>query len=145
MNRQKLLISNAVVLDKDKVLLVRRFEPELPTVCKWCLPGGKVKPAEDPSLTAEREVAEETGYHIKVVHKLPITVKSKWEYPKGDVITNVSAYLCLLIDRERYFKGAIDPKIIEVKWFKIKDIHSIETLEGTLEFIKSALEEIKKH
>ncbi len=47
------------------VLLVRRAQE--PWKGMWDVPGGFCNPGEHPSLTAEREVFEETGIRIRIV------------------------------------------------------------------------------
>src|SRR3954451_21478212 len=50
-----------VVLDQDKVLMMRRHRFILDRWV-WELPGGYLDPEEDPLLCAAREVEEETGW-----------------------------------------------------------------------------------
>ena len=49
----------AVVIDADRVLLVRRAKP--PLEGHWSLPGGAVEVGETLSSAIQREVFEETG------------------------------------------------------------------------------------
>lgn len=48
-----------VLLDGDRVLLVRRGRP--PAECLWSVPGGAVEPGETLAEAARRELQEETG------------------------------------------------------------------------------------
>jgi 8-oxo-dGTP pyrophosphatase MutT (NUDIX family) len=52
-----------VLLDEGgRLLLFDTHDPTMPEVGSWWeLPGGGMKPGEDPTTTAVREVAEETG------------------------------------------------------------------------------------
>ncbi|MEL7674963.1 MAG: NUDIX hydrolase [Chloroflexota bacterium] len=55
-----------IVLDPtgERVLLVEHlFHPQRP----WGLPGGWIARDEDPARTAEREIFEETGLHVRAV------------------------------------------------------------------------------
>lgn len=47
--------------DARKILLLREYRPFYGTYV-WKLPTGKIKPGEDPSATAQRELREETGF-----------------------------------------------------------------------------------
>jgi 8-oxo-dGTP diphosphatase len=55
----------AVVLDGDRVLLVRRGRE--PLRGEWSLPGGALELGETLTTGVRREVAEETGLHVKVL------------------------------------------------------------------------------
>jgi mutator protein MutT len=53
----------AVIIRKDKVLLVRRRQPEGDLI--WVFPGGSVEPGESEVEAVEREVREEVGLDVK--------------------------------------------------------------------------------
>jgi len=53
------LAALAVLVEDDRVLLVRRRNP--PDAGLWGYPGGRVEPGETVFAAAERELAEETG------------------------------------------------------------------------------------
>ena len=48
-------------LDDDRVVLVRQYR-HLQRSASWELPGGGVRPGEDPAVAAQRELREEGGY-----------------------------------------------------------------------------------
>lgn len=54
----------AVVIDGDRVLLVKRAHE--PRKGEWSLPGGAVEVGETLEHAVAREVAEETGLHVRV-------------------------------------------------------------------------------
>ena len=55
----------AVVLDEDRVLLVRRGQP--PGLGKWSLPGGLLDLGERLEDAVVREVEEESGLRVQVL------------------------------------------------------------------------------
>jgi 8-oxo-dGTP diphosphatase len=55
----------AVIVDRDRVLLVRRAQE--PLKGEWSLPGGVVELGESLEQALSREVLEETGLQIEVV------------------------------------------------------------------------------
>jgi 8-oxo-dGTP diphosphatase len=54
----------AVIVDGDRVLLVKRAQP--PLAGEWSLPGGAVEVGETLSAALQREVLEETGFLVEV-------------------------------------------------------------------------------
>jgi 8-oxo-dGTP pyrophosphatase MutT (NUDIX family) len=58
-------IPQAVVLQQQQVLLVKRDNPAL-----WELPGGGMLPGESPEQTVVREVWEESGIAVEIVQLL---------------------------------------------------------------------------
>ena len=61
-----------VALTPDgRIPIVRQYRPAMERFT-WELPAGMVDQGEDPSVTCERELLEETGYPSKAVHALGI-------------------------------------------------------------------------
>jgi 8-oxo-dGTP pyrophosphatase MutT (NUDIX family) len=80
---------SAVIFDasRTKVLLTRRTDNGL-----WCLPGGGMSPGENAAETCAREVFEETGLLVKIVHLVGIYSSPDWliEYPDGNRVQIVA-------------------------------------------------------
>jgi ADP-ribose pyrophosphatase YjhB (NUDIX family) len=70
------LDTRAVVLNEEKILLVREREDGL-----WTLPGGWVDVGESPSESVEREVKEESGYAVRAVRLLALWDRDKHPHP----------------------------------------------------------------
>jgi ADP-ribose pyrophosphatase YjhB (NUDIX family) len=66
----------AVVFRADELLLVRERR-----VGRWTLPGGWADAGDTPSLAAERETLEESGYRVRAEKVLAVLDKSRHEHP----------------------------------------------------------------
>lgn len=76
-----------------EVLLVHR-----PRYDDWTFPKGKTDPDEPLPLTAVREIAEETGYRVRLGHPLP-----EVGYRVRGGLKQVSYWVCRLVDDETTF------------------------------------------
>ncbi|MBM7775302.1 ADP-ribose pyrophosphatase YjhB (NUDIX family) [Actinokineospora baliensis] len=77
MNRSLRVAAYAVCVEAEKILLARWVGR---TEKKWTLPGGGIDHGEDPLDAVVREVAEETGYAVRVDALLGIhSVRRRFE------------------------------------------------------------------
>ncbi len=67
---RSLSVKTILLNDKGKFLLLRRSAASKNNAGRWELPGGKVDPKEDFETALCREVREETGLEIELVHPL---------------------------------------------------------------------------
>jgi 8-oxo-dGTP diphosphatase len=90
-----LRLAAAVVVDNDRVLVVRRSKTERFLPCVWGVPCGKVDSGESPAETALRELREETGLKGNVVRYLGTsTFSSIWRgQPTENVQSNFLVHL----------------------------------------------------
>jgi 8-oxo-dGTP pyrophosphatase MutT (NUDIX family) len=104
--------ATAVVLDGDRVLLVRRADTGA-----WTPVAGIVDPGEHPAATAVREAREEAGIAIEVEALVRVHVLQPIAYPNGDV----TQYLDLVF-RCRHVAGephVADEESVDVGWFAL--------------------------
>tara|TARA_Y100000310_G_C20697689_1_gene826906 strand:+ start:6017 stop:6448 length:432 start_codon:yes stop_codon:yes gene_type:complete len=66
------LAVKAFIVYKNKLLMIKRASDDVHKPNLWELPGGRLKPGEDPFLGLIREVREETGLYIKPI--LPMRI-----------------------------------------------------------------------
>jgi ADP-ribose pyrophosphatase YjhB (NUDIX family) len=66
----------AVVFRADELLLVRER-----SCGRWTFPGGWADAGDTPSLAAERETLEESGYRVRAEKVLAVLDKSRHEHP----------------------------------------------------------------
>src|SRR3954452_17500530 len=87
------LAAYAVCIDDGRVLLAHCASPT--GDMSWTLPGGKVEHAEDPYDAVVREVAEETGYIVKVTNLLGVDSRNRhvdWAGPEGGELHGVGVF-----------------------------------------------------
>jgi 8-oxo-dGTP diphosphatase len=65
----------------DQVLLLYRNRP--PNQGKWNGVGGRIEPGESPRAACLREIQEETGYSLSVVHFAGLLTWRGFEIPSG--------------------------------------------------------------
>lgn len=110
-----LLISRVVIIDTNKVLLVKH---EINNESGWVFPGGRVEEKETTVDAAIRECKEETGYDIEVKN---VCYLQEYE------ISFINYFLGKIIGGN--LKKGYDPDIEtdkqiikDVKWIKITDL-----------------------
>lgn len=135
-NRQ-ITVFVGLVVKEDKILIVKRSEPELKAVhLKWEFPGGKVDFGETPEEAVVREIKEETGVTARVKRLLPIAQTVYWDYEWGTQQTLLFAYECGFVNEE---KRISDHHVEETRWVNIEDFIKYESLPGGKEFLEVLL------
>lgn len=79
----------AAVFQGERILLVKELSDGL-----WTLPGGWVDVGEPPSLAAEREVWEESGYRVRATKLLAVHDRNQHGYPPYVFHTYKIVMLC---------------------------------------------------
>ena len=123
----------AVVLDGDRVLLVKRGRP--PALGKWSLPGGLVHLGETTRDAVLREVAEECGLAITVAGVAGVV----------DRVTRDAAgrvkYHYVLVDYLAFPEGtrvAPGSDAADVRWVEVDRLGELDTTEGLLDMVRRA-------
>jgi 8-oxo-dGTP pyrophosphatase MutT (NUDIX family) len=104
--------ASAVVLDGDRILLIRRSDDG-----QWTPITGIIDPGEEPAITLVREALEEANVDIEVERLTSTWVTRPVVYPNGDR----AQYLDLTF-RCRYLGGdprPVDGEASEVAWFPL--------------------------
>lgn len=128
---QPLLGVGAVVLQDDKILLVKRRNE--PSASCWTLPGGLVELGETVHEAIIREIWEECGIEV-VLNKIMDVI----DYIKVDNMQKVQ-YHYVLIDFEAQYKGGtLKPAsdIVDAKWFVRSELTERTLPEITERFLK---------
>ncbi|UXD21498.1 NUDIX hydrolase [Ignicoccus pacificus DSM 13166] len=109
------LTVDTVVIDGDKVLLVKRGAE--PFKGKWALPGGHVECGERVEDAALRELKEETGIDAELVTLLSVYSDPRRD-PRGHYVS--IAFIAVPKEKGQEPKASTDAK--EARWFKIGEI-----------------------
>jgi ADP-ribose pyrophosphatase YjhB (NUDIX family) len=128
--------ANAVVVEDDKVLLVRRAKA--PWAGGWCTPGGFSEAGEHPIETIEREVLEETGLRVAVTGYIGVWVDGYADASNspGTDFINVAYYTAVLLDDA---PPAIDElEVSEIGWFAWDELPAELAPPGTLAAVLAA-------
>lgn len=90
MKKNIIIAMKGVLLDKGKILIVKRSEKDDIGAGSWECPGGKLEFGETPEQALKREILEETGLTVQVEELL--YVSTFFTSPVRQVI--IITYLC---------------------------------------------------
>lgn len=104
-----------LIVNEDKeVLLVRSWLGHQ----KWTLPGGGIKPGENPAEAGAREVHEETGLRVPQDQ-----LQELGTFPSGEKYTyTVACYLIDVAKREPHIARHRRLEMLDIAWFPIKSL-----------------------
>jgi len=135
MKKKKFIVVVAGLIERSgKILMAQRCEKMNPEAhLMWELPGGVIDFGEKPETALLREIKEETGFPIKIIKQIPLTVTKLWKYPGFLQHTLLLVYQCKIAGKQRPIR---DKEIKTVTWKKIGEIDYSKTLPGTKESIE---------
>ncbi len=111
----------AVVLRGEEVLLVRRSDNG-----EWAPVTGIVEPGEHPSLTATREVQEETGVSCAVEALVWVNVSDPTVHPNGDHAQYLDhTFRCRYLDGVAH---VADDESSDVGWFHADSLPAMDAV-----------------
>lgn len=126
--------ASMVVLNQNKVLLVRRGRP--PFARLWSLPGGKIERGETPGEAARRELKEETGVEADVEGVLDrVTVSAP-----GDETYRLTVFYGRLVDGA--LKAGDDA--LTAEWVHLDEVEARPMTQGTAELIWTAAHRLRR-
>jgi 8-oxo-dGTP diphosphatase len=132
--RKPSLTADAVVVEGDRILLIRRGRD--PFKDSYALPGGFVEYGERLEECVARETKEETGLECEVVRLLGVRSDPDRD-PRGHFVTAVY----LMRPKGGRLKAGDDAK--EVKWFSVDEVPPMAFDHGDIvsEFVSRAKDE----
>jgi mutator protein MutT len=125
----------AIIIERDRVLLVKRGHP--PLAGEWSIPGGVLEVGETLRQAAVREAMEETGLTVEVGELLGVydrvlrdaDERTRYHYVLID-------FLCQRTAGEPRAAGDAD----EARWFTGRELAQLSLAADTAEVIKLGFE-----
>jgi len=108
---------NGLIVDKNKILLVKRNPKSFREPNKWTIPGGYLGKDENMKQGLVREVLEESGYQTEVIELFRINDNP---YRKGDEKKQNVTIIFLMKPVKK--TSGFDQEITEVKWFDLNNL-----------------------
>jgi ADP-ribose pyrophosphatase YjhB (NUDIX family) len=129
----------AIIIEQDRVLLVKRGHP--PLAGEWSIPGGVLEVGETMRQAAAREAMEETGLTVGVGDLLGVydrilrdaDGRTRYHYVLID-------FLCRRIAGDLRAAGDAD----EARWFTREEVRELSLAEDTVEVVKLGFEKAKR-
>lgn len=121
------VVAGCVIKRDDKFLLVQEKKERVYGL--WSIPAGKVDEGESIEEAAIRETKEETGFDVRLVHKLGV-FHTKAEDPVRH------GFMAEIISGELSFK---QDELLDAKWFSLDEIRDMKDILRN-DFILSSIE-----
>lgn len=135
--KKQIMLSAALGLainDKGQYLLTQRNQPQDPQVHNlWQIPGGGMEFGESPEQTLAREMQEELGVSVRILHPLPIAKTALWYLDDRDLHITLLCYLVSIGDQTPTLN---DPETGAYKWYSIKEMHDIKLMDLTSDIVE---------
>jgi ADP-ribose pyrophosphatase len=136
--RQPLVGVGAVIVEKGRVLLIKRGKP--PLLGEWSIPGGMLELGETLREGAEREALEETGLVVRAGDLLGVfdrivpdeTQRTLYHYVLID-------FLCKIISGNVLAAGDAS----DARWFTLADLSDLSLPGETLKVLETGIAKAK--
>lgn len=130
----------AVVLDGERVLLVKRGRP--PSAGKWSLPGGLVRLGERLEDAVRREVAEECGLRVRLLGVCGVIDRVRLADEGPPMTAPRVQYHWVLVDyAAEVSHGSARPgsDAADVRWVPVSELGRWDTTDGLADMVDRAL------
>jgi 8-oxo-dGTP diphosphatase len=127
----------AIIIEDDRVLLVKRGHP--PLAGEWSIPGGVLEVGETLREAAVREAMEETGLEVEPSDLLGVYDRVLRDADERTLYHYVLIdFLCRRISGEPQAAGDAD----EVRWFTPGEVDKLALARDTAEVVKLGFEKV---
>jgi ADP-ribose pyrophosphatase YjhB (NUDIX family) len=129
----------AVILDGDRVLLVKRGQP--PSEGKWSIPGGLVHLGERIEDAVRREVMEECGVAVRLLGLCGVIDRVRLAATNGSEPERVH-YHYVIIDYVAAIEAGVPragSDAAEVRWVPIGELDRYDTTDGLAGMVQRAV------
>jgi mutator protein MutT len=135
-----LLGVGAIIVEANRVLLVRRMNP--PLQGEWSIPGGLVELGETTREAVVREVREETGLETE-----PVELIEVFERILPDKDRRVQYHFVLIDYLCRVKSGEAKPgtDVSETRWANCDELAQLRVATETCAVIRKALMRVQEH
>ena len=125
----------AVILDGDRVLLVKRGQP--PSQGKWSIPGGLVHLGERIEDAVRREVMEECGVPVRLLGLCGVIDRVRLA-PENGLESSRVHYHYVIVDYVATIEAGVPragSDAAEVRWVPIAELGGYETTDGLADMV----------
>jgi len=123
-------VALAVIKQQDKYLFTLRVDKHKDLNNKWQIPGGGVEFGETPIDALHREVKEELGIEVTILHENPqvkTIVRNKWQ---GILL----CYLCEMKDVRATI--VLNKEATKWKWMDLQTLRLHDSIPGCVKIIE---------
>ena len=129
----------AVILDGDRVLLVKRGQP--PSQGKWSIPGGLIHLGERIEDAVRREVQEECGVRVRLLGLCGVIDRVRLAPGDGSEPPRVH-YHYVIMDYVAAIEAGVPragSDAAEVRWVPIAGLGGYDTTDGLADMVRRAV------
>lgn len=122
------LVNRAFILNKGKILIIKRQDNDSHNALLWEVPGGKMEKGEDISMALEKEVLEETNLAIQPIDKIAFYTSTILSTGKYKGLNYIELYG---IAKALSNKVILSSEHTDYKWVSLKDLQKHKLTLGT--------------
>ena len=139
---KQLLVPVALIVKNRRLYVQQRRDPRPAFNNKWEFPGGGVEWGESVEHCLWREVAEETGYKIKIQHQLsglPTAIG------RSNKVSYQVFLICFVCTIQSGVQRITDPEVKSARWCDSAQLSRLNFLPLNKKIIRSNIVLLKKY